>query len=151
MVDAPEQTILRALGLWQEQPAAAVAGQGLLRRIVAALAFDSASAAATALGIRAANPGARQLLFSAAGRDIDLRIAAQPAGGTPKFCVSGQIFGPDVVGQAELRAPNYQATRAWNDMSEFCFDDVPPGACTLVLSSAEWQVELPAFQVTVGA
>lgn len=151
MVDAPEQSILRAVGLWQHRPAAAVAGQGLLRRIVAVIAFDSASAAAPALAIRAANPGARQLLFTAEGRDIDLRIAAQPAGGRPKFCVSGQIFGPDVVGQAELRAPDYQSTRTWNDMSEFSFEDVPPGACTLVLRSAEWQVELPAFQLAVGA
>ncbi|MDP3824770.1 MAG: hypothetical protein Q8R33_25130 [Burkholderiales bacterium] len=151
MVDAPEQTILRALSLWQERPAPTVAGRSILRRLAAALTFDSALTATTAQGIRAFNPGARQMLFSAEGRDIDLRIAAQPAGSAAKFSVSGQIFGPDVTGQAELRAPNYQAIRAWNDMSEFCFEDVPPGACVLMLSSAEWQIELPAFEVTVGA
>lgn len=153
MVDAPEQTILRATGLWQERPKAAIAieGCGLLRHIGAALRFDSTSTAGMALGIRAASSGARQLVFAAEGRDIDLRIAAQPVGNVAKFSVSGQIFGPDVEGQAELTAPNYQAVQAWNEMSEFCFEDVPAGSCTLVLSSAEWQIELPAFEVTVGA
>ncbi len=151
MVDAPESTILRAVGLWQERPAMAAAGGDLLRRIRAALTFDSMSGEAMALGIRSASAGARQLLFSAEGRDIDLRIAGQPPGSLSKFSVSGQIFGPDVVGQAELRAPNYLATRAWNDLSEFRFDDVPPGACTLLLSSASWQIELPAFELAADA
>lgn len=150
MVDAPEQTILRAIDLWQERPAPA-AGGSVLRRIGAALTFDSASIAPMALGIRSANPGARQLLFTAGGRDIDLRIAAQANGSAAKFNVSGQVFGPDVVGQAELTASNYLATRAWNELSEFSFDDVPLGTCTLVLRSAEWEIELPAFEVSASA
>lgn len=151
MVDAPEHTILRAFSLLQGRAALSARGRSLLRRIGASLTFDSLSAAPMSLGIRSLSTGARQLLFTAEGRDIDLRIAGHPPDSALKFSVAGQIFGPDVAGQAELRAPSYLAKRAWNDLSEFRFEDVPPGACTLVLSSADWQIELPVFELTAGA
>lgn len=151
MVEPPEQTLLRAIGLWQERPQGTAAGPALMRRIAAALTFDSAMAEPWALGVRATGPAARQMLFTAEGRDIDLRVATHTVGGKATFKVSGQIFGPDVLGQAEIKAPGYQATLAWNDMSEFCFEDVPAGPCTLLLRSADWSIELPAFELAVGA
>lgn len=147
LTDAPESLIQRALGLWQArtpprqaEPGAPLAG--LRRRLSALLDFDSATSAAA--GLRSGGDGMRQLLFSAEGRDVDLRIAAH--GGT-RCRISGQILGPDEAGVALLTCGDFQAETAWNELSEFSFEDVPPGRCRITLRSTEWELVLPDMDI----
>ncbi|KPF42016.1 hypothetical protein D621_21085 [beta proteobacterium AAP51] len=151
MHDAPEALVQRALGLWSRQapapqPAGALAqGAAQLRRLVAKLAFDSLGLTPQAAGLRGSvGMAPRQLLYTAEGCDVDLRFTAAEDG--MHWVVSGQVLGPDLAGHALLQpaAPGAPAQeRAWNDLAEFHFAPVAAGPCTLVLRSADWQLELP--------
>lgn len=142
--DAPEHLIRKALDLWQPRPAPQVAGGGMRRRLAALLNFDSAGSTPLATGLRSAGDGTRQLLFSAEGRDVDLRIG--PASGAG-WQVSGQILGPDETGTVELHCGDFRAELPWNEWSEFHFDAVPAGTCRLTLRSADWELDLPELQI----
>lgn len=146
--DAPEALIQRAIDLWQPR-ARPAAGAGVLRRLVATLSFDSAATAPQALGLRgAALPAAaepRQLLFTADGRDVDLRVV--PATDGRLWQVSGQVLGPDEQGTAQLRSGDAVAETAWSALAEFRFDAVAPGPCTLTLRSGDWELELPPLEL----
>jgi hypothetical protein len=153
--DAPEAVIQRALGLWRSRsaPAAAVPATGAplaagLRRLAAVLKFDSASASPMALGLRSAGTETtRQLLYFSEGRDVDLRISPLSTPSGRQWRLSGQILGPDVTGVAELRCGPDVRTTEWSDLAEFSFGEVAAGRCTLVLRSAEWELELPSIDV----
>jgi hypothetical protein len=161
--DAPEAMVLRAIGLWQQpaavpvaaSPSVAASALGGLRRLVATLVFDSLDHGALAGGRRGAatmgHLAARQLLYSTDGRDIDLRLT--PLDGGARWVLSGQVLGPELSGWAELRpsptadtaeAPPAQVV-AWNELAEFEFAPMEAGPCSLVLSAADWTVELGLF------
>lgn len=91
--DAPEWLVLRAQAIWQPRPQPV---PPLLTRVLAALSFDSWASPAPALR-GATVAGARQFLFSAEGRDIDLRISA--AGNA--WSIEGHVLGPDEGGRSE--------------------------------------------------
>lgn len=147
--DAPESVIQRAIGVWTARPGAgpgAVPACGVLRRLAAALSFDSLGQALQAAGVRSlGSDGVRQLLFTADGRDIDLRVA--PAADGRHWRLSGQVLGPDEGGSAALRCGSLQADAAWNDLAEFHFDAVPAGTCELTLRGSDWELALPAFDI----
>ena len=151
LVDAPESTIQRALALFAHRAVTVSADSPSQTRSLATRVFDSLTTSPLALGLRSDRQGARQLLFSAEGRDIDLRISRMRPELSSRFTLAGQIFGPDAAGQAELRATGYHAKQAWNEWSEFRFADVPAGPCTLLLTGDDWQIELPAFDITIDA
>jgi hypothetical protein len=155
LIEAPEHLIQRAIGLWQPRArpadgAATGATSGLLRRLVATLGFDSAGLAPEAAGVRSGAaagglPAPRQMLFTAEGRDIDLRIAAAADG--RHWQLSGQVLGPDEQGTAVLRWGEHVTEAAWNELAEFRFDAVPAGTCTLTLRAADWELELPPLDL----
>jgi hypothetical protein len=157
MEEAPEAVIQRAIDLWQHAPRRAVAAQpSLLKRLTAALSFDSQGAGGLAFGMRSAtgyagghiNTPPRQLLFSTEGRDIDVRISPVITSTGEGWKISGQILGPDDAGQAQLSGPaGFSADAKWNELSEFSFDSVPQGQYTLTLRSAEWEMELPTIEI----
>jgi len=145
LVDAPEHVIQRAIDVFAARatsPASRPAG--LRQRLTALLSFDSAGLTPAAAGMRSAGGGTRQMLFSAEGRDIDLRIGPSSSAG---WMLSGQILGPDESGTVELRCGDFRAEAAWNDLSEFRFEGVPEGACRLTLRSVDWELELPDVQI----
>jgi hypothetical protein len=143
--DAPEHLIQKALDLWQPRTAGRAApGGGLRRRLAALLSFDSAGLTPQAAGLRSAGDDTRQMLFSAEGRDVDLRIGPMSGAG---WQVGGQILGPDETGTVELSCGDFHAETPWNELSEFRFDAVPAGTCRLTLRSADWELELPGLQI----
>lgn len=152
--DAPEAVIQRALGVWRTRampaPAEATASSlaAGLRRLAVVLKFDSASASPMALGLRSTGTeGTRQLLYFSEGRDVDLRISPVSTPSGRQWRLTGQILGPDVAGVAELRCGPDVRTTEWSELAEFSFGDVAAGRCTLVLRSAEWELELPSIDV----
>ncbi len=153
--DAPPAWQQRALAAWR----APAAGPSLLeqvaeagRRLLASLSFDSWAQAPLAAGLRSAVASpTRQLVFSAEGRDVDLRIAPAGLG----YTVSGQILGPEESGTAVLSPAG---TVASNDASgalqatvdplgEFRLAAVTPGRYELRLLLGRDELVLPPFEV----
>lgn len=155
--DAPPDWQRAAESLWQAREAAAPSAMAsaigtVLRRVVAALAFDSAAGPALAPGMRSVGGPVRQLLFSALDRDIDLRVAPHDDGG---FVLQGQVLGPDAGGRARL-APAAAAAAAEASMEaevdalgEFRLDGVVAGDWVLTLQLGGDEITLPPL--TVGA
>ncbi|HSV71311.1 MAG TPA: hypothetical protein VLI72_14480 [Methylibium sp.] len=146
-LEAPPAAVLqRVIDLWPA--AAAPAAAGALRRVLAALSFDSGRAAPLAFGMRGSEPGPRQLLFSAEDHDIDLRIAAAGTG----WALHGQVLGPDAGGRACLIGDDgaERAVVALDELGEFRFDALPAGRYALRLELADRQIELPAVGIPAG-
>jgi hypothetical protein len=143
----PSHVLQRAFDVWRPRPAPS---PGLLQRLVAALRFDSASTPALAHGVRSAGAAPRQLLYSAEGHDIDLRIEPRPDGSAT---LRGQVLGPSIAGHAALQrsgvAGPWQAESALDDLGEFGFDPVPPGEYSLALELGAVCIDLPP--IAVGA
>ena len=136
--DAPRDVLAGAVGLFHTRPARA----GLLRRVVAALSFDS-GAQGLAFGVRSGQTGApRQLIFNAGDVDVDLRLAP----GAEGWAVSGQVLGECAGGWAELGGGEERASAAraeLNELCEFALPAVPAGSYTLRLRLDDLLVEIP--------
>jgi hypothetical protein len=147
--DAPAAWMQRAVAAWQAPLGVRLAGaaQGLSERVQAWLRFDSWAGAPLAAGLRSTGTSAtRQLIFSAEGRDIDLRIA--PSDGE-LFSVSGQVLGPDERGTVTLAredgtVPNEAPL---DDFGEFHLAGVEPGRYSLRLLLPAQELQLPVFDV----
>ena len=146
--EAPPQALDRALELWRAHGPRR-RGPDTLRRWVAVLSADSWAMPQQALGLRAVPSDVRHMLFTAAARDVDVRIAPQGEG----FALSGQHLGPDAGGHVELSwvagGTPVPATldSALNDMGEFRFDGVAPGTYLLTVHIGSDEIALPPFDV----
>lgn len=144
--DAPASLQRRAIGLWPQVGALDGVGAAV-RRIVASLSFDSWAAPAPSLAMRSAASSTRQLLFTAPGRDVDLRVVAARVG----FTLSGQVLGPDESGATvEMQAePAGQppVRVALDDLGAFRFNGVPRGTYRLTLRVGADQIELPPLDI----
>ena len=142
--DAPTELVAGVVRMFRARRAA-TPESGLLRRLVAALTFDS-STLQPAFGVRSGQPAAaRQLLFSADDFDVDLRLAQGPEGWT----VSGQVLGPCRGGEVELVAADGSAAAraALNELCEFALPPRPEGAYALRLRLDEAEVEIPGLSL----
>jgi hypothetical protein len=159
--DVPPALERSALALFPAPSALAAAAaslgnlaHGVLTHITAVLSFDSWATPALAAGMRSLRSPTRHLLFSAQGRDIDLRIAPQtPA--AEVFALTGQILGPDETGSIEVRRSGDAAgvlhSTALDDLGEFRIEGLAPGLYALSLRTATEQIELPPFEVGEAA
>ena len=153
--DAPQRLVRAAIELWPAARPSALKSMAdsALRLVAAALSFDSWSRPATALGMRAGASDTRHLLFSAMGRDIDLRIT--PA--ADHYALTGQILGPDDAGRVELAlqadagsAPPDGAdarVAALDSLGEFRLDGVRGGTYRLTLRLGGDEIVLPPIEV----
>lgn len=150
--DAPPSLVRAAIDAWPgAQPATlhSVAAAAL-RLVSAVLRFDSWAQPAVALGMRAASSDTRHLLFSAMGRDIDLRISPT----ADRFALTGQILGPDESGVVELAldggehpgAPDARIV-SLDELGEFRLDGVHGGTYRLTLRVGGDEIVLPALVV----
>jgi hypothetical protein len=137
--DAPRDLIAHAINLFEKSPAR----PPLLRRLVATLNFDSLREA-PAFGMRSGHTTARQLLYSAEGNDIDLRVMVQD----DKFVVAGQILREDCVsGRVEVSGP-VEAQASLSDECEFTLPAMPPGSYRLRLQLPDVEIEVPELEFT---
>lgn len=148
--DAPADWQRRALSAWRTRPSLAEAVQALHQRVLAVLSFDSWATAPLAAGLRSTGSTTRQLVFSADGRDIDLRIVP----GGQRFTVSGQVLGPDDHGAVALSPEQTSLTvheTALDEFGEFTLNDVVPGRYRLTLLLSQQEIELPAIDIGAHA
>ena len=150
--DAPAGLQRAAVGLWAQRAEASPSVLGALvgaalREVKAALTFDSWSAPGMAVSVRSLRSATRHLLYSAEGRDIDLRIAS----GAESFSMAGQILGPDESGRVELTriqvGPEGQRVAELDNMGEFRIEGLGVGTYLLTLRMGEDQIVLPPIEV----
>ncbi len=150
--DAPEHVIQRVLDLWQK-PRRAEAGGGLMRRIRAVLSFDSGAASPVAFGMRSSGGTTRQMLFSAEGHDVDLRISpAASDNNDPTHAgwqLSGQVLGPDCSGIVVLTNTDDGAMgeSSLDELGEFRLPVIRSGSYSLTLRLTDLEVELSTIDV----
>ena len=143
--DAPPELVASVVRMFRTRRVQAEE-PGLLRRLVAALTFDSSSLQ-PAFGVRSGQAApARQMLFSAGDLDVDLRLAPGGEGWT----VSGQVLGPCKGGEVELiDADGASVARAaLNELCEFTLlPPTPDGAYALRLRLDGAEVEIPELSL----
>lgn len=163
--DAPASMLQSAIDLWpRARPTAGGLTEAVGNIIHAVLSFDSWARPAGALAMRSAGSDTRQLLFSASGRDVDLRIAR--LAGT--YTLTGQVLGPDESGTivlvAESRPEGSQAgppesqsadgepltgsrVTPLDELGEFRLDDINAGTYHLRLRLGSDEIVLPPVVV----
>lgn len=158
--DAPEHVIHRALAVFQPKRntvGKTDAAPSLLQRILAVVTFDSGAASPLAFGMRSAGGTTRQMLFSAEGHDVDLRISpadeSRGAAGSAEWVLAGQVLGPEAEGAVIVSDGSGAETArvALNDMGEFRLPAVTPGDYTVTLKLGQIEIVLPAVQVPQAA
>ena len=151
--DAPLALQRAAIEMWVAPPprlgAVGDLAVAALRLVSAVLRVDSwgAGQSAAVQGLRALRSPTRHLLFSAEGRDVDLRIAPAAQG----FVLAGQILGPDEGGAVELTpldaAGGLAQQAAIDAMGEFRIEGLAAGRYALALKLGADQIVLPPLQV----
>lgn len=144
--DAPAAWQQTAMALWPAKGTLArlaETAQALGRLVQATLSFDSWASPGLAHGMRGSHGPVRHLLYSAEGRDIDLRIAAT----AEHYTVNGQVLGPDEAGQVELTADGTSHVTALDELGEFHLDDLPPGRYTLILHTGSASIQVPPIEI----
>ena len=150
--DAPPALLRAAIGQWDAaQPSVLQAvAQAVLKRVAAALTFDSWSSGSLAFGMRATPSDTRHLLFTAMDRDIDVRIT--PAAG--HFALTGQILGPDESGVVELAKASSDGgetgsvkVASLDALGEFRLEGVTGGTYVLTLRLGTDEIVLPPIKV----
>ena len=150
--DAPMALRRAAIDLWPPaaapQPLREAAGAAW-RQVTALLSFDSWATPALAGGMRSMRSPTRHMLFSAMGRDIDLRITLAAGG----YALAGQILGPDEGGRIEVAATTgggvHQARL--DELGEFRIEGVSAGTYVLTLHMGTDAIVLPPVEVGPGA
>lgn len=149
--DAPRDVLFQTVQMFRARfPRRETAS--LVKRVMAALTFDSAQLAPT-FGVRAGSQTAeaRQLLFSAGDTDVDLRLASGGDGWT----ISGQILGECEGGRVEIESvatsaatgAQSSARAELNELCEFTLPAVPSGSYKLRLHINGMEVEVPELQL----
>lgn len=113
-----------------------------LSRIVAALTFDSLTAA-PAYGVRS-QAGGRQLVYSAEDIDIDVRVSAEDE----EWQIAGQVPGAFcTTGEVTLESDSFSATTKLSELCEFSFSPVPEGTYKLSVQLDDVTIETPPLEI----
>lgn len=140
--DAPRDLIAYAVNIFAQR--AAAKAPSLLRRLVAALTFDSNANLVPAFGMRSGQVASRQLVYSAEGNDVDLRL-------TPlkdQWVVAGQLLGQGCeAGEVRLEGETSSAAARMNELCEFTLPPVPSGSYKLFLRLGNIEVEVPQLEL----
>lgn len=136
--DAPGFAINAAINTFR----ATIKPQSTLRRVLAALKFDSLSLT-PAYGLRSAVQPERQLIFIAGDNELQLHVS--PAG--EEWKVEGQVLGPCSGGHVELRGEEATVQTDLNALCEFAFPLAASGNYTLILQLAEAELYIPDLRL----
>jgi anti-sigma factor RsiW len=115
----------------------------LLKRIVAALAFDS-HVQTPEYAVRSMQSQSRQLLFSAGEIEVDLRVATLE----DRVQIKGQLLGAVADhGTVALEGQSEWQAAALNELQEFTLAAVPSGQYTLRLCLVDREIEIPDLRL----
>jgi anti-sigma factor RsiW len=143
--DAPPAVVARAVALFQPRSASLATLGDRVRRLVAALRFDS-GLTPLALGVRSGGSAARQWLFETDGYTLDVR--ALPSG--EHWSIVGQVLGACSGGQVTLSGPAGTTQVALTGLCEFTVPPQPAGVYALHLRLNVEDVEIEGITLTLG-
>lgn len=122
----------------------------VIRQVHAALDFDSWASPASATGMRSMPDRTRHLLFSAKGRDIDVRIIPV----AERYAMAGQVLGADDFGTVELvhrpmpgSDDGESHVSSLDELGEFRFTGLRQGTVSITLRLGSDEVLLPSIDV----
>ncbi|HEU4509643.1 MAG TPA: hypothetical protein VFR78_15465 [Pyrinomonadaceae bacterium] len=135
--DPPRDVLMSALSMFEQRT------RPSLRHIIATLIFDSRNAG-PAFGMRSLQSASRQLLYSAGGTDVDLRVTVQK----DECLVAGQVIRDAcATGVVEISGANATAGATLNDLCEFTLPSVPLGSYELKLRLPDIEIEIPELDL----
>jgi hypothetical protein len=138
---APAELVKYAKNIFRQRIASPK--RSALSRIVAALTFDSLTAA-PAYGLRSQAGGGRQLVYSTETVDIDVRVSAE----NEEWQLSGQLPGLLCTGgKVDLEGDKFSATAKLNELCEFAFSSVPEGTYKLAIHLPDVIIETPLLEL----
>ncbi|MEI7770422.1 MAG: hypothetical protein WCI67_10560 [Chloroflexales bacterium] len=122
---------------------------GLLRRAAALLTFDSAAQPALA-GVRSVDVRTRQMIFTCDLAEVAMTV--RPSRQADRIDVNGQVFSRDMASVDSLvlrltRADDLLDISLTNQLGEFSFIELPPGAYTMLMVADDGEVEIDEFDV----
>lgn len=117
-------------------------GEKSRRRITAELTFDSAHMP-PAIGIRSDTATKRQMVFRAAEFELDIHVTSTGSG----WIISGQVFGSDEGGHAELQGLAGPLQVPLNDLRQFALSPVVAGTYTLIIDLNDTVIEIPGLEI----
>ena len=110
----------------------------LVRRLLAALSFDSLTTA-PAFGVRSGQSASRQLVYTVEGSDIDLRLTPEE----DRWIVSGQLLRENcAAARVEIDGASGSAATALNDSCEFTLPPLPQGDYLLRIMMPDLEIEI---------
>lgn len=137
--DAPPGLIANV----KNYPRRVASRQPLLRRVMAALTFDSLTNA-PAFGLRSQTTAGRQLIYSTETADIDVRVSAE----NEQWQIAGQVLGTDCArADVDLEGDNFSASAKLNELCEFSFGSVPAGTYKITFHLPELLIETPGLEL----
>ena len=137
--DAPRDVLTSAINIFSKEKRLP------LRRIVALLTFDSRNAG-PAFGVRSLSTASRQMLYSAGGTDLELRITVQ----NDECILAGQVIGEGCAeGHVEISGAGGRSEARLNDLYEFMLPPVPSGRYSLTVRMLDLQIEIPELELKV--
>ena len=139
--NAPADLVNYAKGIFRQR--AAHSKPSTLSRIVAALTFDSLTAA-PAYGLRSQAGVGRQLVYSTETIDIDVRVSAED----DEWQIAGQVPGSLCAsGEVTLESDSFSATTKLSELCEFSFSSVPEGTYKLSVQLPDVTIEIPPLEI----
>jgi hypothetical protein len=137
--DAPRDVMTSAINIFSQEK------RSPLRRIVALLTFDSRNAG-PAFGMRSLPAASRQLLYSAEGIDLDLRITMQD----DECILAGQVIGEGCTeGHVEISGVAGRSETTLNEVCEFTLPPIPVGNYSLTVRMLDREIEIPELELKV--
>jgi len=136
-VDAPRDVLAYAINLYGQRNV--TQKPALVERVIAALTFDSFTGS-PAFGLRSGQAAARQMVYSAADNDVDLRIERREP---DRWAIAGQLLGKCNGGEVTLHGENQWVSAVLNEECEFALPSVPAGNYALIITLADIEIEVP--------
>ena len=138
---APAELVKYAKNIFRQRVASP--RPSALSRIVAALTFDSFTAA-PAYGLRSQPGSGRQLVYSTETVDIDVRVSEE----NDEWQLAGQMPGLLCTGgEVNLEGDKFSATAKLNELCEFGFSSVPRGTYKLAIHLPDIIIETPPLEL----
>jgi hypothetical protein len=152
VLDSPPPEVREELTRRFEAHAEGRRSPGLLRRVVASLAFDSGLQ--PAFGVRSAASGEaqRQLIYATDAAEIALNVRPRPRDGS--LDLDGQIFpagdeDPASFSVQLLSGTDEVGITGAGELGEFGFEDVPPETYQILISGDQVEILISPIELRV--
>jgi hypothetical protein len=148
--EPPDWLVSSVREMWINRPkqqSSSLQQVSVVERILGVLKFDSAFLTPSAMGIRSASSGLRQLLFSAGNCDVDLRVIQKTNSTGRSWQITGQVLGPHTKGEILVQDGSGDRRSAIDEFGEFNVESLTDGIYTVMVDLEKTSIVLPQFEL----